>query len=710
MIALLLIVGSTAARASPDAPLSIYYTEYVNATLTADTHYVHIVSWNIAGNLTVANLAPEPVYDIYVAVYQNSTLLGSSTYFPWRVAEKPAYLASIYCYVQGVNDTSLPSYVLDKVPSEAGYTYIVFHIVVLQPGDRVVLNYTITDLQGLRFPIKISESVLPDKILDGVPTVMNVNITVANSLDQDLNVKLRKILPADGTPDDGWSNAVTNNPEFIAAGTASTGVAAIGTAKTWWWTGDGAWPGTWVTLTVGASASITGIQINGTADAAEVGGATTLITLGTLEVYINASQPITGSHLGSVQAIGQASIEAKKSQEAAAPGYAWNETLTFCDTSGTFSYEVYNRTLWATADANPSGTPITGSRQSEYSAPTPLATLAPGTCMAWGPFEFNSTVVPWVWGYAAAGIVKDEVNGWWLYNATESFPTASGSGLLLSEQVWLVKGYLLKVEKEVYNSTPNSLSITVTIWNIGDVDSPYASAYDLVPSGFTADETTMHVYPYSQLAVDNGAAGPTAPDFTQKVTNPMDGYSYGYVWEFYPIPAPARGFKALLRGGETATVTVTLSDGSTRQWSVQGVDGTSVLINGTTYNEGDSLTVAAGTPAETNFTITWIEDTIDAQHKGHIVVSAKSYNADTARYVYNPVVVHYVSSGTGNYNASKVFIVGVDPRHVLYAISVFQPNTTITAYLSNNEVLLALPTLLLGVAAALSRRGSDEEA
>lgn len=687
-----MLLASHPAAASPDAPLSVYLTEGINATIIADTFATSLSSWNVTGNLTVANLAGEVVFDIYVAVYQNSTLLptGSSTY-QWSTVELPSYLSRVYAYVQGVNDTGLPQYVLDKVPPQAGYTYIVFHITSLQPGDRVVLKYVITDLKGLRFPLEFSEKVSPDKILDGVETTMEVNISVKNVYSGDLQVRFRKTLPADNGKE-GWMN-VTGNPVFNSSGTASIGSTSLDAAnKTLYWTGDGSWPGTWITLASGSTASLQGVQVNGTPDVSEVGGVTTKIGLGVLEVFLQASTPITGTTLGRVQAVAESSVNVEKSQEPTAPATEWNETLTFCDKSSTFKVELYNVTLWATGSANPSATPITGSVHSQYSAPTPIAVLLPGACYTYGPFEFTATVVPWVWGSAAPGIARDEAAGWWLYNATVSSVDSSGrSRLQLVETVWAVKGYLLKVVKEVRNST-SGVQVTVTLYNIGGSESPYVSMYDLIPTGFdaTAAEASMSFTPYGALAVDNGAAGPTPPDFSEKVTNPLSGYQAGYVWDVYPVPGPEMGFNAWVNASAPVTVQVRLRDGSTRIWTVQGVDASTVLINGTSYAEGSSFTVASGTPAETNFTVAWVEDTIDAAHNGHVLVSAKTYYPDAGVYTYNPVAVHYAAPGTGNYNASKVFIVGVDPRHVLSAPAVFEPNTSVQARLWSDEPLLAL--------------------
>ncbi|GEM_PF-1640883 len=713
LLALCLVqLGAQTAAASPDAPLSVYLTEQVNATIIADTYTTSLTSWNITGNLTIANLASEPVYDLYVAVYQNSTLIPSgSTAYPWSTVEKPSYISQVYVYIQGVNDTGLPSYVLDKVPAQTGYTYIIFHIPVLQPGDRVVLEYVLTDLQGLRFPLEMNETVKPDKILDLVENDIYVNISVKNNLDSDLNVKFRKVLPPDGGTSDGWNNTA-DNPVFTDAGTASTGTAAIdpGDSKLWYWTGDGTWPGTWITLAAGGTASVTNLKVTGTANVSEVGGVTTRIGMGVLEAYINASQPLTGTVLGRVQAVAQSSISAEKTQEPAAASTEWNETLEFCDKSSVFGMELYNTTLWATETANPSSTPISGSVNTQYSAPTPLATLLPGQCYTYGPFEFTATVVPWVWASAAGGIVKSETNGWWLYNATVSATNSSGdSQLQLFESVWVIKGYLIKVVKEVRNAT-DGVNVTITLYNIGGATSPYVSMYDLVPEGFdiAAVEASMGFNPYDALAIDNGAPGATPPDFTQKTTNPLAGYQAGYVWEINPVPAPEKGFNVWLNASTPITVEVKLSDGSTRTWTVQGVDGSSVIINGTTYNEGDTFTVGAGTPYETNFTVAWIENNIDASHNGHVLVSAKTYYPDANKYIYNPVAVHYHAPGTGNYNASKVFIIGVDPRHTLDAVAVFQPNTSVSAFVATYEPLLAIVALGILAAGFLAPTGRGE--
>ncbi len=663
--------------ALPDAPLSVYVREYVNASMEADGMGVRCGDWNVTGFIEVKNNADESVYDIWFPVKPTDRVsLSSSPAYATVVKEVP------------------PSWVTDTYPSSgfgSASEYEWWHITELHPGDSVVFKYEVTTFTGCP-PISVSETYSPVKIVDGQASTVSINLTLTNGFDGDVQVKVKKVLSPDNTAGDGWYDT-TSNPVFSSEGTPSSGSTSLSAdSKTLYWTGDGSWPGTYITIASGDSITFTTpFQVQGTPDLGEVGGTTQKVELGRVYVYFTIDEPVTDTRVGYVYAIGKSSLEVKKEQDTTNPS-TWYETMVVYDTSGVFDYEVLNTTMWATQGNTPDSTLVTGSRNTQQGSP--LTTIGPGegsTSYTYGPSSFSYDLVPKVWALFKARIQRDETYGWMNYTNTTVFETGDETNYTVVEKIWVVKGYLVKARKEVRpGATSGEYCIGIRLENIGEWMTPYVEFYDLVPSGFqpnpSATEGDMVFYPLSMLAQD---ANPSSPPDYSLITSPS-GYTKGYVWKVYPLPVQ-RGFAVWFPDTSTTkTITVTMNDGSTRDWGVQVVDADTVRINSTDYAEGtEFLADSSDDAADTYFKVVLVQDSLSTGG-GYVVVSAKGHYDNMDIDVYNPVFVHYCVLGSGDYNVTDIFVVGVDPRNTLDVNSVFMPFTGLNLASYNFEPWLVL--------------------
>ncbi|HDM92373.1 MAG TPA: hypothetical protein ENG69_03150, partial [Candidatus Korarchaeota archaeon] len=438
-------------NASPDAPLSVYVTEWVNATIESDGLNINCGDWNVTGNITIynSNGLGERVFDIWIPLtfntadydYVDSTGASLANY-TW-VTEKPAYALVV--------TEAAPSWVLNTYPATYPTPSVWVHITELQDGDRVVLKYIAKPKAAGCPPILLDETIIPIKIVDGKQQTIRINLTVTNNLPFDIYVRLRKVLPADNTPDDGWENAASN-PIFTDAGTPTAGSSGPSPdRKQLNWSATGEWPDGWFTVASEGSATLENFEITGTPDLSEVGGETTKVTLGTVYLRFKFAHTLTGMQVGYIYAAGQADVEVKKEQGTSATN-TWDETAVIYDTSGVFDYEIVYARVWATETNNPEDTPIAGSDNSRTWNSPPFPTIGPGeaeTSWFYGPFNFTYTGVPKVWGTFRFRIQKDETYGWWNYTNTTAGEEGGFSKFILREMIWVVRGYLVKARKEI---------------------------------------------------------------------------------------------------------------------------------------------------------------------------------------------------------------------------------------------------------------------
>ncbi|MEM3929943.1 MAG: hypothetical protein QXX48_06685, partial [Candidatus Korarchaeum sp.] len=596
-----------------------------------------------------------------------------------------------------VRSGSPPSYVGADNPSQPRFELEFWHVTRLLSGDSVTLSYTYhgTGCAG----ILVQERYDPVKIVNGVSSNIRVKLNLTNTFDFDVDVKVKKVLPADNGAE-GWQNA-QSNPAFSGTPSANVGsVSYSANYKELYWTDDGSWPDGWFTLAAGASGNST-FQITGTPDLSEVGGYTQKITLGTVYVYIKADRTFTGLTVGKVFAISDATVEAKKEQDTANPN-VWKETLVFYDTSAVFRYDLFNTTLWATEGNTPDSALIAGSRNTQQVFN--ITQLDPGQSYDYGPFSFTYNGVPKVWGLAKFRITNDDTRGWWsYYNFTVTGPDPHRSRYQVHEEIWAVRGYLVKAKKEVVSeSTAGCYAIGITLQNIGEWAAPYVEFYDVVPLGFNPDpsatEGGMIFRPLSMLALD---ANPSSPPDYSLITNPS-GYSKGYVWKAYPIPAPQSGFTVYFeRPGVWKTVELVFSDGSREQLEVMyDASGGCVQIGqGDCYVEGDNFLAYNDW-----FYVHYVDPNLTTGGGGWVVITASGSYENLNMGIYNPVFVKYRVCGTGVYNATNLFIVGVDPRNTLDAIAVRFPGASLSFGAFTLEPLMAAVSLILLVATVLVRK------
>jgi hypothetical protein len=686
LLVLLLLPGLINTRAA-STPMPIIVKEYINATIVTDGSGYYCGPWNVTGYIIVMNNnTGETISDIWVPIAANFTLSESNV-------TAPSYA------VVRFNSSSYrpPDYVLNQNPDMNTF----MHITQLRSRDNVTVKYVKYYTTGCP-PLLLNESMNPSKIVNGVNTTVNVTLTVTNNIGSDVYVKVVKILPRDNAPNDGWQDTV-GNPKFTHD-PGATSPGAVGFSpdrKRLYWTGDGSWPDDWFLLHNGETGK-TSFNISGIPDLTEVGGNTQKISLGKVHLYFHMAHTYTGLKIGKVFAVGNADVEVKKRQHTT-PNI-WNETLVFYDTSGVFKYDLFNATLWATEGDTPDSTLISGSKHSDQTFN--ITQLLPGDSYTWpfnGSFSFTYSGVPKIWGLVKFRISNDQSKGWWNYtNATYSTDSSGNSTYQVIEEIWAVRGYLVKARKEIRaNATAGCYLIGISLSNIGEWMSPYVEMYDVVPSGFNpspiSTEGNMVFKPLEMLAYDaNPAASP--PDFSLKHTSTE--YT-GYVWKSYPLPAPQLGFAEYFKGtgwSNNKNITVTLASGATKVLTVYPVDTDTINVNGTNYDENSNITIDT-----TTFKVTFVDDNLSATSGGYVVVSAYGYYENLKMKVFNPVFVKYAVCGTGNYNATNLFIVGVDPRNTLDALAVSAPEARMSYGTSNFEIVFVIAAIAASVIAVRKR-------
>ncbi|MGC9104808.1 MAG: hypothetical protein ACP5JF_08510, partial [Candidatus Methanodesulfokora sp.] len=128
------------------------------------------------------------------------------------------------------------------------------------------------------------------------------------------------------------------------------------------------------------------------------------------------------------------------------------------------------------------------------------------------------------------------------------------------------------------------------------------------------------------------------------------------------------------------------------QWTVYPVDASTINVNGTyQYTEGDTFTAGG-----TTFKVVWVDDNLKAGG-GYVVVSAKDNYQNLKMDVFNPVFVKYAVCGEGNYNATNLFIVGVDPRNTLDALAISAPETKVSYGTSNFELIFVIAAIAASI-------------
>jgi len=674
LLALLLLPGLLTTRAA-STPMPIIVNEYLNATVIADGYGYYCGPWNVSGRIVVLNNnTGETVSDIWLPIVKPSGLEIS-------ILSKPSYA--------DVRSGDPPDYV--KKDNSAANEF--WHITRLESGDSVTLQYTYT---GSGCPgILVEERYDPVKIVDGVESTISVKLNLTNNFGFDVEVKVKKVLPRGVDDHDGWLNVPEPlvNPYFSGTPSANLGkISYSSNGKELYWTSDGSWPDGWFTLRATGHGNST-FQITGTPDLSEVGGYTQKITLGTVYIYLKASRTFTGLTIGKVFAIANANVEVKKEQDLENPS-TWKETLVFYDTSAVFKYDLFNTTVWATKGNTPDSALIDNSLKTEERFN--ITQLGPGQSYPYGPHSFTYDGVPKVWGLAKFRITNSKTEGWWAYyNFTSVWPPEEVK-YLVHEEIWAIKGYAVKAKKEVVaESTAGCYLIGITLQNIGEWKTPYVEFYDVVPSGFNVNpddkkQGNMILRPLSMLALD--ADSDTPPDYSL-ITSPA-GYTKGYVWKVYPIPAPQYGFAQYFKGpGEDnkKQVTVRLSDGSTKTLNVYPVDSSRINVDGSEYSEGTEFTIGG-----TSFLVAYVDDNLTSGG-GWVVVSAKGSYENLNMYIYNPIFAKYRVCGSDVYNATDLFIIGVDPRNTLDALAISAPEAAVSYGTSNFEILFAIAAVAVSV-------------
>jgi hypothetical protein len=136
-----------------------------------------------------------------------------------------------------------------------------------------------------------------------------------------------------------------------------------------------------------------------------------------------------------------------------------------------------------------------------------------------------------------------------------------------------------------------------------------------------------------------------------------------------------------------------------KSWTVYPVNSSAINVNGTDYLENSNITIDT-----TTFNVTFVDDNLTSPTSGgYVVVSAYGYYPNLKMKVFNPVFVKYAVCGTGNYNATNLFIVGVDPRNTLDALAVSAPEARMSYGTSNFEIVFVIAAIAASIIAVRKR-------
>ena len=237
---------------------------------------------------------------------------------------------------------------------------------------------------------------------------------------------------------------------------------------------------------------------------------------------------ISKSEIVDVFARGPAIISAKKegpNQNESGEYTLWNMTATFKNTAGTVYYNLTAISVFS--KANPWDTATIKSESMK-----PNTWIQPSQTYTLGPVQFEYSGVPIVWANATFKMIKDVNHGYYTYHTTKN------GSYVVYEWIFVIKGYYIKVTKHVIPNGTNAYDVILVVENIGNEVSPDIGVYDLIPENFNVTEF-MIVNKSSMLKIDGNTTG--SWKYSERVQNPMTGYSWGYCWILHPLNPRADG-------------------------------------------------------------------------------------------------------------------------------------------------------------------------
>ena len=142
---------------------------------------------------------------------------------------------------------------------------------------------------------------------------------------------------------------------------------------------------------------------------------------------------------------------------------------------------------------------------------------------------YGRGIVPIYWGRANYTLARAVFQNFADNRTSMHF----GSNFTVYEKIYLLRGYLVRVKKNVRSYATNEWEIFITISNIGNQYTPKIFAYDLVPQNFSVDVSRIRVFPAGNL--NSSVLQPLNISGNSSISGSM--YSgTAYWWELNPIP------------------------------------------------------------------------------------------------------------------------------------------------------------------------------
>ena len=342
-------------------PLEIYVTEYHIESIVTNGTYIQ-KELSIFGVITVKNTVSDDIYDIQFIVndIEHKLLIGRGVNM-WDYPNikdvnsgnnTPFFSDPRNVHVEAINDTAYKIYVKEV---EKRYSEVIFYWINPANLDALAVNVNYSQL----------------KIAEDVINRFQINMTIKNLLNREMNVSAKLTLTNGSKDNDGWDNYIdrtnlTENPELFT-GYASEGLTNVTKRELEWKN---------ITLKKNSNATVS-FTLYGVPDLTEVEEEkwrwktqkSADIDIGIFEIFFYANDTLSSNiTVSNVKAKGEADIDAFKQHIEDTSNFT--EWGVFKNTAGYLTYNLTYIKLWATKwrreFLNPEEEPIEGSVHIEH--------------------------------------------------------------------------------------------------------------------------------------------------------------------------------------------------------------------------------------------------------------------------------------------------------------------------------------------------------
>ncbi len=483
------------------SPLNIEVNEILNINASTDGVYGTDYS--------------EPYYEGYINISNNDPTKNtfSDIWISLNLTNKVVNYSQRNALILISNTTNAsvfwdinPSLIPSKYKMNKNGTHYI-HIVKLPYNTSVVFKYIVNITNN---PILVEEYYYPNKIIANAQQEWQINLTISLNSNDTVPFNYTKILRNSST----WSNLSIKNISQESGDVYISNSSYTG--------GNGSLH--WENITLNSSHNQTWILFN-------VSGYNNITytndePFGFGSVIFNLNHTFSGSGVVDVSSIGPADLEITKEQNVSNP-QEWFGKGIVKNTAGVVYYNVSLLSVWATKagiQASPNKSIISGSKNESQMGI--LETNKEKNIST----KFNYEGVPIVWSNISFKLINNETRGYNVVNI-------SNTSYSISERIYVVHGYLIKVTKHVEHVNNNTYDVYLVVENIGSNNSPYVYIYDLIPNNYTI--SNIWVNQSSMLAMH--ANKNSSLNYTGKNLDVPQEYQSSYYWALMPITKQANG-------------------------------------------------------------------------------------------------------------------------------------------------------------------------